>query len=83
MGMRAAKPMREDAILGDAVQDAVRAHDCGIDRSGQHQDADEHDKPLEGQLQIEWANKIQCQTANEIPEILGPNCIRNDHGGEK
>ena len=68
--MRMAKPVREDAVFGDAVQHAVRAHDCGVDGSGQHQDADEHDEPLKGQPQVVWADKIHCQTADEIAEIL-------------
>ena len=43
--------MRENAVLGDAVEDAVRAHDGGVDGAGQHQDADHDDESAEGQPQ--------------------------------
>jgi hypothetical protein len=62
--------VRENAIFGDAVQDAVRAYDCGIHCSGEHQDADENDKRLKYKFQVVWADKIQRQAVNEIPEKM-------------
>ena len=49
--MRLAEPVRQNAVLGDAVQHAVRAHDRGVHRSGQHQHADEHHEALKHQPQ--------------------------------
>ena len=49
--VRMAKPVRENAVFGDAVEDAVRAHDGGVDGAGQHQDADHDHESAERQPQ--------------------------------
>ena len=81
--MRAAEPMRQDAVLGYPVQNAIRTYDGGVDGSGEHQNTDEHNKSLKTQSQIIGSDKIHGQTADQISEVLGPNRIRNDHGGKE
>ena len=64
--MRVAEPVRKNAVFGDAVENAVRSDDGGVDRAGQHQDADHHDESAEGQPQRQRADEIHGQAADGI-----------------
>ena len=81
--MRVPEPVREDAVFGDAVQNAVRTHNGGIHGSGQHQNADQHHEALEDQPQHVWSDKIHGQAADQVVEVLRANRVRNDHEGEE
>src|SRR6266571_7753626 len=76
--VRLPEPLGKDAVLGYAVQHAVRPHDGGVDGSGEHQDADDDHQRLEGQPQVVRADKIHGQTANQVSEVLWANRVRND-----
>src|SRR5271169_6164958 len=43
------EPVGEDAVLGDAVEHAVRTDDGGVDSAGQNQESDDNDEGTEGQ----------------------------------
>ena len=42
--MRLAEPVGENAVFGNAVQNAVRTDDRGIDRAGEDQETHHHHK---------------------------------------
>ena len=42
-----AEPVGQYTVFGNAVEHAVRADDGGVDRSGENQEADHHDKSAE------------------------------------
>ena len=46
-----AEPVGENAVFGNAVQDAIGADDGGIDGAGENQEADDHDEAAEDQAQ--------------------------------
>ena len=81
--MRMAEPIREDAVLGDAVQHAVRAEDGGVDRPGEHDGADHDDERVEQQSCRHGARQVHRQAADEIVEELRPVAVRDQHHGEK
>ena len=53
--MRLAEPVGENAVFGNAVEDAVGADDRGIDRAGEDQEAHDHDEGAENQPQQQRA----------------------------
>ncbi len=86
-GMRLAEPVGEDAVFGDAVEDAVGADDRGIDRAGENEEAHDHDEGAEDQFQQHRAVLIHGQPGDQVVLVdRDANRVRDDHheqqGGE-
>jgi len=55
----------------EPVQDAIRAYNGGIDGSGEHQHADEHDKSFKSKSQVIGSDKIHGQALIRLPKYWG------------
>ena len=84
LGVRPAKPISQHAIFGDAVEHAVGAHNRRVYRAGEHQEADDHDKRAEDQLQRMRPCQIHGQHAQQVGEGLrrAPHVVWNQHHAE-
>ena len=69
--MRAAEPLGQDSVFGDAVENAVGSDDGGVDGAGQHEEADYDDEGAEGEAEAEGADQIHGQTADGILGVAG------------
>ncbi len=52
--MRLEKPGGHDAVLGDAIENAVGTDDRGVDRAGKDQEADHHDERFNASLTAQF-----------------------------
>src|SRR6185437_12764073 len=77
--LRLAEPVGKNAIFGETVQNSVRTDDRGVHRSGQHQDADKHNKYVEDQAQGQRPDQVHRQAANQVFLELPANGVRDDH----
>ncbi len=55
--VRLTEPIGQDAVFGDAIQDAVRTDDGGVHGTRENERTDEHDKGVEQQLQGRGADE--------------------------
>ena len=69
--VRLEEPIGQHAVLGHAVEHAVRADDRRVDRPGQDQEADHDDKSVEQDLGKIGAAHAHGQAADEIVLVLG------------
>ena len=67
--MRLQEPIGQDAILGDAVQDAVGADDRRVDRSRKDQGADDHDHAVQDQPRPLRPDHVHRQAADQVAAI--------------
>ncbi len=81
--VRTAKPRREHAIFTHAIQHAIGADDCRVDRAGKDQHAHNHHKALEQQLEVVRAGHVHGQAADQVAEICWPHAVGNDHDGKE
>ena len=58
----------KNSVLGNAVQDAVRADDRGVHGPGEHEYADHHNESAEGQPERRGPDQIHRQPADGIIE---------------
>ena len=82
-GVRTSKPICENAVFGNAIQDTVRAHNGCVDGAGKDHNSDHDDESVEEQFQAGWPNNIHCQAADEIVFEAHSNVVGNNGGGEK
>ena len=82
-GMGLLKCSRQNSILGNSIQNAIRAHDRSILRAGQNQNAHQDHKSMKCEPGPFRSNQVHGDSANEVAEILGPDFIRNDHHSKK
>ncbi len=73
--VRLPEPVRQDAVLGDAVQHAVRADDGRVHGAGQHQRADDHDERAERQPHGQRPDEVHGQAADRV--VRRSCCARN------
>ena len=78
-----AKPVGENSILGNAVQDAVGADDRGVHGPGEHERSHDHDKDAEDQAHLQRPRQVHRQAADGIIEVALAHGIGNDHDREK
>src|SRR5208337_1043335 len=73
--VRLLEPTGQDAVLGHAVQNAVRAYDGSVLRAGQDQDAYQHHKPVKQQFQAGRPGQVHGDSANQIGEKVRPDVV--------
>ena len=82
--VRLEEPVGQDAILGNAVEDAVGADDGGVDGAGQDQEADDDDEAFEEQLEHVGPDDVPGQAADQVFRVeLHAHFIGNQEHGEK
>src|SRR6185437_15156237 len=62
-GVRLAKPLAEDAVFGNAIEDAIGANDRGVDGASENQRADDDDEAVKDQAGNERPGKIHREAA--------------------
>ena len=62
--MRRAEPIRQHAVFRDAIENSVRAYDCSVNCSGEHQKAYDDYERLKKKFQGRWANQIDGDAAD-------------------
>ncbi len=70
LAMRLPEPVRKHAVLGNAIQHAVRADDRRIHRARQNQRSHGHHEHVERQPQRERPGQTHGQSADQILQIL-------------
>src|SRR5579884_269511 len=84
LAMGFTEPIQQDAVFGDAVENAVRPDNGGIDGSGENQYADNDDEHVEQKAQQLRTGKLHGERAEEVIAVFVPDIRRrNDHGGEQ
>jgi hypothetical protein len=73
----------KNAILGDPIENTIRAHNGGIDCPSQHQDSDHHNERAKCKPERQRSNQIHCQPADRIVEEIIAYGIGDDHHREK
>src|SRR5437016_5771810 len=81
--VRMTEPLRQNPVLRNSVQHAVRSHNRRIHRPGQHERADDGDEAAEGNPERQRPGQIHCETADGIVLKAGPHGVRNNHHGEE
>ena len=81
--MGLSEPVGEDAVLGDAIQDAVGAHDRGIHRASEHQKTDDDNERLEKQARRQRSHDVHRQAGNEIVVEVRAHVVGNDRCREE
>ena len=83
-GMGLQEPIGQNAVLGDAVQDAVGADDRRVDRPRKDQGADDHHHAVQDQPRPLRPDHVHGQPADQVAAISRHSyIIRDDHHGEK
>ena len=78
--MRLPKPIGENAIFRNAVEDSIGTDDRSIDRAGQDQEADDNDKCPEKQSQQQRPPQIHGESGDEVILVdWHPHRVRNNH----
>ena len=81
--MRLLKCVGEHAIFSNPIEHAVCAYNRGILRAGKDEDANQDYETVKNQSGPQWSPKVHRDAADEIPEVLVPNAVGNDHNGEE
>ena len=81
--MRLPEPRAENAVLGDAIEHAIRADDGGIDRSSQDECAHHHNENVKDQAGNQRPVQTHRQPADQVFEVTLPNAVGDDHHGEE
>ena len=81
--VRLPEPVRQHAILGNAIEHAVRSHDGRVHGAREDQRSDGDDERMKGEPQPERAGQAHGQAADQILQIFAPHAVGNDHDGEK
>ena len=69
----------QSAILGHAVQHAVRSHDRGVHRAGQDQRAYRDHEHVKRQAQRKRPHQAHGQAADQILQVFPARVVRNNH----
>src|SRR5581483_1837463 len=77
--MRAPEPVEQHPILSHAVHDAVHADKGSVHRARQNQDADDHHKDVERELQDGGSREVLDYSADEVVVVVRANRVRDDH----
>ena len=81
--LRFTEPVGEDAVFGDAHEDAGGAYDGGVDGSAEDEEADEHDENAEGDAQCDGADHVHGHAGDEVVAIdRDADGIGDEHDGE-
>src|ERR1019366_4125568 len=80
--VRLAKPVHQDAVLGQAVHDTIAADDGGIDRAGENQHADEYHEDMEHQAEQGRSGEVHGEPAEQVVDVLPARGVGDDHDGE-
>ena len=81
--MRPPEPVRQNPVLGNAVEHSIRADNRGIYRSREHQDAHNDDKSAERQPRKQRPCEIHGQAADRVVVEVSANVVRDNHHGKK
>ena len=82
-GVGLAEPVDQNAIFGDAVENAVGAEDGRVDGPGEDEDTNGHDENVEGELEGFGAGQIHGEAAEKVLGILTANGIGDNKAGEE
>src|SRR5579864_3504757 len=80
--MRAPEPIRQDAIFGDAIQNAIGANDRRIDGAGEDEHSHDNHEGVKSETQVERSRKVHGQTADQVLIKVRTGPIGDDHYGE-
>src|SRR5882724_781021 len=69
--VRDSEPVGEDAVLGDAVEDAVGADDGGVDGTGEDEESDDDDESAEGEAEDVGADHVHGEAGDEVVLVDG------------
>jgi hypothetical protein len=82
-GMRLTEPVRQNAILGNSVENAIGTYDCGVDRAGKNQGAHDDHEDVEGKPCNEWTLQTHGESPDQVLKEMGPRFVRNNHHREE
>src|SRR5262249_45579287 len=81
--MRLTEPVAQDAIFGNPVEHSVRAHNRGVDGTGENDGANHHHEGVEYQPQQKRPLEAHRESADEVFKKALANAARKDHHREE
>ena len=78
-----AEPFGENSVLGNSIQNAVRADDRCVHCPSQHEDTYDHDKATKGKPQRQWPSQVHREATDGIVLKSCTHRVRNNHHREE
>src|SRR5882724_8837913 len=82
--VRDSEPVGEDAVFGDAVEDAVGSDDGSVDGAGEDEESDDYDEGAEGEAENVRTDHVHGQASDEVVFVdRDADGVGNEHHREQ